>query len=328
MMTENKKAPMLAHEGLEDNTTYGVNRNMSNTKFTINVHNNENTTENAVPSAYNCGRVVKSDNIIYTGSDLNVLRKSTVYRSKEYRLIEKFIKEVKEENYIREGETLSGSVLVRDNDEIYVAILISCGYEMRGVMRHVSRHKGNSYDKNAKTVTGTVFTNWILPVGSEKGLMFPITFFDNALNNVPTSKVIEAPAVEEKATVNASVNEDVMVMIKAMQEEIASLKARVEVLEAENAELKAANVETPVVAAAAPEVAKVEAVEETVSSVEITADVFEKLMNKPTADFWNTIVCRKITGAPVTQFEINSGKINIMRDLVLKSSNVQILKAA
>ncbi|EEO8201675.1 hypothetical protein G7D32_003160 [Salmonella enterica] len=320
MENTNKKAALWQQDGFEDNITYGAIK-MSNTKFTINVHNNENTTENAVPSAYNCGRQVKSDNIIYTGSDLYDLRKSTEYRGKEYRLIEKFIKEVKEENYIREGETLSGSVLVRDNDEIYVAILISCGYEMRGVMRHVSRHKGNGYAKGGKTVTGTVFTNWVLPTASDKGLMFPITFFENALNNVPSTKTIEVKE-EEKAVVVSSETADFAAEIKAMKEEIEALKRRVAALEEENEALKADRVEvTPVEVAQKAEETTSAKIDTPVTATEIDDTVYESLLCNPTADFWNSIVCRKFTGAPVAQHEISFGKIDIRRDLVLKTED-------
>ncbi|EAS0488573.1 hypothetical protein FD680_00045 [Salmonella enterica] len=321
MENTNKKADLRQQIGFEDNTIYGAIK-MSNTKFTINVHNNENTTENAVPSAYNCGRQVKSDNIIYTGSDLHDLRKSTVYRSKEYRLIEKFIKEVQKENYIREGESLAGSVLVRDNDEIYVAILISCGYEMRGVMRHVSRHKGNSYIKDANPITGTVFTDWVIPSVSDKGLMFPITFFEKSLV-VPTTKTIELPK-EEKAVVVATETTDFSAEIKAMKEEIEALKRRVAELEEENKALKADRVEvTPVeVAPKAEENTSADIDTPVITSKEIDFAVVESLMSNPRADFWNTIVCRKFSGAPVTQEEINSGKIDIRRDLVLKTASI------
>ncbi|HEK0666366.1 TPA: hypothetical protein SMP26_001857 [Proteus mirabilis] len=316
---------------------------MNNTKFTINVHNNENTTENAIPSAYNCGRQIKSNNIIYTGSDLTDLRKSTTYRSKEYRLIEKFIKEVKEENYIRDGETLAGCVLVRDNDEIYVSVLISCGYEMRGVMRHVSRHKGNAYVKDGKTVTGTVFSNWVIPVCSDKGLMFPITFFESALNNVPSTKTIETPNAEEKTVETVSVNDDLLreieelkMKLSLMEEKTQRLENKVEELE-EVIRQKDMVIETQSISVT--EMSDEEKLELAKSNITVSSfDEFEEkedavvvsngipeeikeiLIGQPDVNIWNSYVCHKFTLAPITMQDIfNIRSTDMDARLVLKN---------
>lgn len=318
---------------------------MNNTKFTINVHNNENASENAIPSAYNCGRQIKSNNIIYTGSDLTDLRKSTTYRSKEYRLIEKFIKEVKEENYIRDNETLAGCVLVRDNDEIYVSVLISCGYEMRGVMRHVSRHKGNTYLKDGKTVTGTVFSNWVIPVCSDTGLMFPITFFASALNNIPTIKEIELPKEEkivETVSVDSSVNEDLIREIEELKMKLSLMEEKTQRLENKVEELEEVIREKDMVietqSVSITEMSNKEKLELAKSNIEVNSlfddeekenavvsngipeEIKDLLIGQPDVNIWNSYVCHKYTLAPITMQDIFSIRSTDMDSrLVLKN---------